>query len=409
MSILSHKHILVGVTGSIAAYKSAELIRDLRELGATVRVVMTKSAQEFITPLTMQALSGNPVHLDLLDPNSEAAMGHIELARWADLILIAPASANIIARIAYGFADELLTTLCLATTKPIFLVPAMNQQMWLNNVTQENIEKLQKRNIKIIGPAIGLQACGDIGPGRMLELKQIIDVLENNLIKPILKNKKIVVTAGPTQEPIDPVRYLSNHSSGKMGFALAEAAATLGAEVTLVSGPCSLPTPTHINRINVGTAEEMLKSVLDHINGCDVFIAAAAVADYRCEVISQNKIKKSQSEIKLNLIRNPDILATVSQLPNKPYIVGFAAETENIINNAEKKLKNKNIDMIIANQVGQSDLGFNSDYNQATAIWSDGKQEFPYATKQMLAKNIMRLIESNIVATSHDCNIQTLY
>lgn len=396
MSILSHKHILVGVTGSIAAYKSAELIRELRELGAIVRVVMTKSAQEFITPLTMQALSENPVYLDLLDPNSEAAMGHIELARWADLILIAPASANSIACLTYGFADDLLTTLCLATTKPIFLAPAMNQQMWLNKITQENIERLQKREIKIIGPAVGSQACGEVGPGRMLEPAQIINTLENYLIKPILQNKKIVITAGPTQEPIDPVRYLSNHSSGKMGFALAEAAANLGAEVILISGPCYLSTPIHVKRINVVTAEEMLNSVLDQISNCDIFIAAAAVADYRCEVISQNKIKKSQSEIQLNLIRNPDILATISQLSNKPYIVGFAAETENIIENAEIKLKNKNLDMIIANQVGLSHSGFNCDYNQATAIWPEGIQEFPYSTKQVLAKNIMDLIASKI-------------
>lgn len=386
--MLRNQKILLGITGGIAAYKSADLARRLREAGAEVRVVMTRAAKEFITPLTMQAVSGNPVHHDLLDPNAEAAMGHIELARWAEMILIAPASADFMAKLTHGFADDLLSTLCLATTAPIVLAPAMNQQMWLNAATQQNIKTLLMRAIKILGPASGEQACGEVGIGRMLEPQDIVQALSST---PLLTQKNILITAGPTQENIDPVRYISNYSSGKMGYALAEAAMLHGANVTLISGPVNLITPKNIKRVDVKTAEQMQAAVLDKIAAVDIFISVAAVADYRFKNIAENKIKKSENNLTLELERNPDILASVASLSERPFIVGFAAETNDVITNAKVKLKNKNIDMIAANQVGEA-IGFSADQNQLTVIWKDGEKSLPLTSKKILALQLICLI-----------------
>jgi len=332
--------ILVGITGGIAAYKSPDLVRRLKESGADVRVVMTKAAIAFINPLTLQAVSGHPVSSDLLDPKAEAAMGHIELARWADLVLIAPATADIIARLAMGMANDLLSTLCVATTAPIAIAPAMNLQMWANAATQDNIKLLIQRNYTILGPDKGEQACGETGLGRMLEPIQLaaecelFDVDENQL----LAGKKVLITAGPTQEAIDPVRYLSNHSSGKMGFEIAKAAFLAGAEVTLVTGPVTIETLHSIHRVDVTTALEMHQQVLEHIDDQHIFIGCAAVADYRVCEIAQQKIKKNDQQLVLTMVENPDIINTVSQLKKKPYCVGFAAETTDVINHAKKKL-----------------------------------------------------------------------
>lgn len=391
-SQLSGKHVVLGITGSIAAYKSADLARRLREVGAEIQVVMTPNAEEFITSMTMQAISGNPVRDSLFDSAAEAAMGHIELARWADIILIAPASADFIAHLNYGYAEDLLCTICLATSAPIALAPAMNQQMWSNSATQQNIRNLRERGIHLLGPAEGLQACGDVGLGRMLEPADIIDFINTLWAPAILKNKSIIITAGPTREAIDPVRYLSNYSSGKMGYALAEAAAALGAHVILISGPTQLSSPRGVERIDVVTADEMLHKTLEKIKDCDIFIAAAAVADYRVAEVSPQKLKKSQNELTLQLVLNPDILATVSALPHRPFIVGFAAETENVIAHAKQKLHEKNLDMIFANDVGKADIGFDSDMNQITAIWQKNQHEFPLMTKKSLAKELMQLV-----------------
>lgn len=391
MNTLIDKQIVVGITGGIAAYKAADLVRRLREAGAVVRVVMTRGAQEFITLLTMQAVSGNPVHTHLFDPNAEAAMGHIELARWADAVVIAPASANFMAQLAYGLAEDLLTTLCLATTAPLILAPAMNQQMWLNAATQQNLQTLLTRGVYICGPAEGSQACGEMGPGRMLEPLQIIDQLNNLFLPPLLNGKHVLITAGPTQESIDPVRYISNHSSGKMGYALAEAAVAAGAKVTLISGPVALQTPQRVTRIDVQSADEMLAAVQAHIKTCDIFIAVAAVADYRPVEQQSQKIKKQQPTFTLNLVTNPDILATVASLPKPPFTVGFAAETENIIAHAKTKLQNKKVNLVIVNQVGDG-VGFGSDENAVTAIWSTGEQVFPRATKKQLAMQLIQCI-----------------
>lgn len=391
-SQLSGKHVVLGITGSIAAYKSADLARRLREVGAEIQVVMTPNAEEFITSMTMQAISGNPVRDSLFDSAAEAAMGHIELARWADIILIAPASADFIAHLNYGYAEDLLCTICLATSAPIALAPAMNQQMWSNSATQQNIRNLRERGIHLLGPAEGLQACGDVGLGRMLEPADIIDFINTLWAPAILKNKSIIITAGPTREAIDPVRYLSNYSSGKMGYALAEAAAALGAHVILISGPTQLSSPRGVDRIDVVTADEMLHKTLEKIKDCDIFIAAAAVADYRVAEVSPQKLKKSQNELTLQLVLNPDILATVSALPHRPFIVGFAAETENVIAHAKQKLHEKNLDMIFANDVGKADIGFDSDMNQITAIWQKNQHEFPLMTKKSLAKELMQLV-----------------
>lgn len=395
--IMKDQNILLGITGGIAAYKSADLTRRLREAGANVRVVMTCAAKEFITPLTMQAVSGNPVHHDLLDPNAEAAMGHIELARWADYILIAPASADFMAKLAHGFADNLLSTLCLASTAPIVLAPAMNQQMWLNHATQANYKILLERGINIIGPAAGEQACGEVGVGRMLEPHEIVTIVTQLVSPKLFNNKRILITAGPTQESIDPVRYITNHSSGKMGYAIAQAAVTSGANVTLISGPVNLTTPNHVNRIDVKTAKEMQQAVLNTIGNCDIFISVAAVADYHCKNIADKKIKKTQTTITLELERNPDILAMVASLPSRPYIVGFAAETDHLIENAENKLQSKKIDMIVANLVSGI-MGFNSNENQLTVIWPTGQKQLPLAAKKNLAHQLIHLIAEQYYA-----------
>lgn len=399
MNTLKNKRILIGITGGIAAYKSADLVRRLREVGAEVRVVMTRAAMAFITPLTLQAVSGNPVHSDLLDSQAEAAMGHIELARWAEIVLIAPASADFIAKLSHGHADDLLTTLCLATTAPIVIAPAMNQQMWLNPATQENVERLSMRGIQLIGPDEGSQACGEIGPGRLVEPLELVHHLTTVFAPKLLTGKTIVITAGPTREAIDPVRFMSNHSSGKMGYALAAAAQTMGAKVILISGPVNLPAPHGVQCVKIQSAEQMSKIVLKEIESCDIFIAAAAVADYRCATSAQQKIKKTQTILELKLERNPDILAMVSNLPKRPFCVGFAAETENVIANAKTKLSEKKLDMIAANQVGKNEIGFDSDQNQLTVIWKNGQQELPLAPKKQLAVDLMKLIAERYTHT----------
>ncbi|RLV58966.1 bifunctional phosphopantothenoylcysteine decarboxylase/phosphopantothenate--cysteine ligase CoaBC [Parashewanella curva] len=392
---LSHKKILVGICGGIAAYKSADLVRKLKEQGADVRVVMSQSAKEFITPLTLQALSGYPVSDSLLDPSAEAAMGHIELARWADLIIIAPATANFIARLTAGMADELITTLCIATESPVAICPAMNQQMYRHVATQENLTTLKTRHVNIWGPASGSQACGEVGPGRMLEPLEITALAQNffNDSQPQpLQGKKIMITAGPTREAIDPVRYLSNHSSGKMGYAIAHAAQALGANVTLVSGPVSLSTPDKVKRVDVNSAEDMLNAVMSDIDHQDIFIGCAAVADYKVEQVATDKIKKSAEHMQLRLARNPDILATVASLDNKPFTVGFAAETSNVIEYAQGKLERKNLDMIAANDVAIQGQGFNADNNALHVLWSGGQHNLPTATKTELARQLLQLI-----------------
>ena len=392
MLSLSNKRILLGVTGGIAAYKSAELIRCLQGAGAEVRVILTAGGAQFITPLTLQALSGKPVHQDLLDPKAEAAMGHIELARWADLVLIAPASADFIARLNLGRADDLLTTTCLATTAPIAIAPAMNQAMWLSESTQKNLADLELRKTNIFGPSEGPQACGDIGPGRMLEANELAALSANLFQTGQLSGKKVVITAGPTREAIDPVRYISNHSSGKMGFALAEAACEAGAQVTLITGPVHLDTPERISRIDVVSARDMYTASLEHGKNADIFIATAAVADYTPSKPELEKIKKSDDFVAIQLTKNPDIVAKIAQLKPKPFTVGFAAETNNMIEHAEKKITSKNLDMIIANDVSRKDIGFNSDDNAVTAIWIGGKQELAMANKRQIAKQLLDLI-----------------
>ena len=393
MQRLVNKRILLGVTGGIAAYKSADLVRRLQDAGAEVRVVMTQGACEFITPLTMQALSGHPVHTDLLDPRAEAAMGHIELARWADLVLIAPASADFLARLAYGHGNDLLATLCLATGAPVAVAPAMNQQMWADQATQKNQLILQEKGIHIFGPGAGSQACGEVGPGRMQDPTEIIQQAAEVFDYELLTGKHLVITAGPTREPIDPVRYLTNKSSGKMGFALAQAAAEAGARVTLIAGPVALDTPNRVNRIDVVRAEDMHEASLKAVEeGCDIFIATAAVADYRPTVTADHKIKKSTEEIHLTLVKNPDIIAAVASHANRPFTVGFAAETQDVIQYAQAKLKNKNLDMIATNDVSGSDVGFNSDNNALTVIWPGGHKVLPLASKAQIAKQLVELI-----------------
>lgn len=399
MSSLANKRILLGVTGGIAAYKSADLVRRLQDAGASVQVVMTAAAQEFITPLTMQALSGNPVHTTLLDPAAEAGMCHIQLARWADLVLIAPASADFIARLVQGQADDLLTTLCLATPAPIAVAPAMNQGMWRNASTQANVEVLRQRKIHIFGPAAGEQACGDIGPGRMLEALELVDAAAGLFISGSLAGKKVVITAGPTREAIDPVRYISNHSSGKMGYALAQAAVEAGAQTVLISGPTQLIAPERVKFIAVTTAEDMLAASLQEAQGCDLFIAAAAVADYRPAQVAAHKIKKSAEAetMQLELVKNPDIVATIAALEQKPFTVGFAAESENLIAYAQQKLTRKNLDLMIANNIAATGIGFNSDDNAVTVIDKTQQQELTQRSKQQLARDLIAIIAQKII------------
>ncbi|MCG8672675.1 MAG: bifunctional phosphopantothenoylcysteine decarboxylase/phosphopantothenate--cysteine ligase CoaBC [Pseudomonadales bacterium] len=399
MQRLANKRIIVGITGGIAAYKSAELVRRLQDHGADVRVVMTAAAQSFITPLTLQALSGKPVHLDLLDTEAEAAMGHIELARWGDAIVIAPASADFIARFAHGHGNDLLTTLCLAARCPIAVAPAMNQAMWASPANLENIETLRSRKIPLFGPAAGSQACGDVGLGRMLEAEEIAqctaDLFENN----ILTGKRVVITAGPTREAIDPVRFISNHSSGKMGYSLAEAARDAGAAVTLISGPVNLDCPDRVDRVSVSSAQEMLDAALN-VLPADIFIATAAVADYRPDKQANQKMKKKGDggPLTLTLIENPDIVATVAKQEPKPYVVGFAAETQSVLEYARGKIERKNLDMIVANDVSQAGIGFNSDENAVTAIWPDQEQVLERASKQQIASQLVELIAQKLAA-----------
>ncbi|CAB9492125.1 bifunctional phosphopantothenoylcysteine decarboxylase/phosphopantothenate--cysteine ligase CoaBC [Alteromonas macleodii] len=397
---IANKNILLGVTGGIAAYKAPDLVRKLTALGANVRVVVTDSAAEFVSTLSLQAVSGNPVHQHLLDPAAEAAMGHIELAKWADILLIAPATANTIAKLAHGMADDLLTTLYLATTATLFVAPAMNQQMWKASATQRNITSLQKDGVTFIGPASGEQACGDVGSGRMVEPVDIANALNDNedksselaLALTSLAGKQITITAGPTREPLDPVRYISNHSSGKMGFAIAQAAAQAGANVTLVAGPVTLSTPALCNRIDVTTADEMLKACEKLVPSTDIFISTAAVADYRACTVADNKIKKTGDELTLTFVKNPDILATVSNRQDRPFCVGFAAESQNVEDYARGKLARKKLDMIAANDITAEGLGFNSDKNALHVIWQDGDKKLPATSKNALAEQLLALI-----------------
>lgn len=394
MKSLVNKNILLGVTGGIAAYKSAEIVRHLKKSGSAVRVIMTKSAEEFITPLTLQALSGNRVSTDLLDVESEAAMGHIELAKWADAILIAPATANTIAKLSSGRGDDLLSTTTLAFDGPVSLAPAMNQAMWRDDRTQENLEKLKTKGFKIFGPGSGEQACGDIGLGRMLEPLEILQLFSSSFNQEEMSGKSILITAGPTQEPIDPVRYITNRSSGKMGYSLAEAAIQSGAEVTLISGPVHIDPPEKCNFIPIETAVEMYEAVMHHIKGKDVYIGTAAVADFSPANFNESKIKKeeSSSSLTLELQKNRDILKSVSKLANRPYVVGFAAETDDLLDNAEKKLINKGLDLIIANDVSNKEIGFDSDDNEVTLITTTEKKYLEKQNKKKISKKIIEFI-----------------
>lgn len=399
MQRLLQKRIIVGIGGGIAAYKSAELVRRLRDLGADVHVVMTRGAREFITPLTLQALSGNPVHTDLLDPKAEAAMGHIELARWADLVLVAPCTADLMSRLVQGAANDLLTTLILATDAPVALAPAMNQAMWADSATQANADILSQRGFKLLGPGAGVQACGDIGLGRMQEPEILAQHAANLFAHQALTGKHLLITAGPTQEAIDPVRYITNHSSGKMGFSLAEAAAEAGARVTLVCGPVHLPTPDRVERINVTSAREML-AACEAAMPCDILIAAAAVADYRPAISAEQKMKKdpnSADGMTLQLIRNPDILATLANREDRPFSVGFAAETQNLLAYAACKLRDKNLDLIVANDVSNTAIGFNSDDNAITVIDRQQAQtSFAQTSKDKIARQLISFIATHI-------------
>jgi len=387
MLSLSNKQIILGVTGGIAAYKAAELCRLLIKAGADVRVVMTPSAAEFITSLTFQALSGNRVHIELLDEEAEAAMGHIELARWADLLLIAPASANFIARLSQGRAEDLLSTLCLATNAPIAVAPAMNQAMWRNQNTQDNLQQLKQKNITVLGPASGEQACGDVGLGRMLEPEEIAQAAAAMFETGELAGVNITITAGPTREAIDPVRYISNHSSGKMGYALARAAMEAGAKVVLVSGPVALEPPPQVKLVAVESARQMLDAC--QVVPGDIFISVAAVADYRPANSASEKIKKNADTMELSLIKNPDILAQISLSAQRPFCVGFAAETQNIEEYARKKLLDKKLDLIFANNAADT---FNSESALATAYWPEGEHPFPRSSKSSLARDMVSLI-----------------
>lgn len=397
MTSLANKQILLGVTGGIAAYKSADLVRRLQDAGASVQVVMTPAAQEFITPLTMQALSGNPVHTHLLDPEAEAGMGHIQLARWADLVLIAPATADFIARLTQGMGNDLLTSICLATAAPVALAPAMNQGMWRNPATQANLDLLGNRDIHIFGPAEGSQACGDVGLGRMLEPLQLVDAAASLFTPGSLAGKKVVITAGPTREALDPVRYLSNHSSGKMGYALALAAAEAGAHTVLISGPTQLATPARVKRVDVTSAADMHAASLQEAQGCDLFIAAAAVADYRPEQVATQKIKKGTDDtLTLTLVKNPDIVASVAALEPKPYTVGFAAESENLLEYARVKLARKNLDLVVANNISDSSIGFNSDDNAVTLVDKTSVTDISQRSKHQLARELIALFAHKI-------------
>ncbi|MEZ8412278.1 bifunctional phosphopantothenoylcysteine decarboxylase/phosphopantothenate--cysteine ligase CoaBC [Vibrio splendidus] len=397
---LAGKKILLGISGGIAAYKCAELTRRLIERGAQVQVVMTNAAKEFITPLTMQAVSGRPVSDSLLDPAAEASMGHIELAKWADLVLLAPATADLIARMTAGMGNDLLTTLLLATDAPVAVSPAMNQQMYSHPATQENIATLKRRGCEIWGPAAGEQACGDVGMGRMLEPMQLVHRCEDFFQPKPLAGRSVLITAGPTREAIDPVRYITNHSSGKMGYALAEAAAKQGATVTLISGPVSLATPNKVNRIDVDSAQQMFDAVTANAAQHDIFISCAAVADYRPETIADQKLKKvdGKDDMTIQMVKNPDIVASVASMTEgRPFTVGFAAETQDVEKYARGKLERKNLDMICANDVSVEGQGFNSSSNELHLYWKDGDKSLPLDSKDTLGFQILDQIQQLIV------------
>ena len=397
MTNLTNKKIVLGITGGIAAYKCAELVRRLKDSGCEVKVVMTESAKHFITPLTMQAVSGETVSDSLLDPSAEASMGHIEFAKWADLILVAPATCNIIAKMAAGIADDLLTTLLLATPAKVAVAPAMNQQMYAHAATQANLATLKARNVLIWGPGKGEQACGDVGAGRMLEPHELVALCIAKEQPQLLAGKTITITAGPTREPLDPVRFISNHSSGKMGYALAEAALQLGAKVNLISGPVTIKAPTGVNLINIESAEELLTESLTYAPQSDAFIGCAAVADYRAANIATQKMKKQGDELTLTLTKNPDVIAAIANLKqNRPYTVGFAAETQNVESYAKGKLKNKNLDMICANDVSKSGLGFNSDHNALTLYWHNEQLELPTTSKIEIARKVIEQLAKHL-------------
>ena len=393
----TNKNILLGVTGGVAAYKSAEVIRLFKKQGADVRVIMTESAKEFITPLTLQAVSGNEIHDSLLDTKAESAMGHIELAKWADIILIAPCTAETIAKITHGRADNLMGAVLLASNADIFIAPAMNMNMWLDGSTQTNYKTLLKRGITFIGPAEGEQACGDIGPGRMEEPEKIIAFISSSFNSGPFVNKTITVTAGPTREQLDPVRFISNNSSGKMGYSIAEAAIEAGAIVNLISGPVALNANSKINLIKVNSANEMQKSVMDCMKTSDIFIGCAAVSDFKSSDISDTKIKKEDiSKIDIQLEKNEDILANVASKYKSAYVVGFAAETSDVVNNAKKKLISKNLDMIVSNDVSDKAIGFDADENEVNIITKNESIFLKRDKKIRIAREILNFMSLKI-------------
>lgn len=397
MNSLAGKRVLLVVSGGIAAYKAPECVRRLREAGAEVRVVLTAAAAAFVTPVSLQAVSGHPVRSELFDPAAEAAMGHIELARWADAVVVAPATADIIARLRAGLADDLATTLCLASAAPLLLAPAMNQQMWQHPATQDNLAVLAARGVTLCGPDSGSQACGDTGPGRMVEAPALCAATAALFATGgPLAGRRVLLTAGPTREAIDPVRYISNHSSGKMGYAVAAAAHAAGATVTLVSGPTRLAAPAGVSRVEVESAQDMHAAVMARIADCDVFIATAAVADYRPARAAPGKLKRDGSAMTLELVPNPDILGDVARRPAPPVTVGFAAETHDVERYARSKLAAKGIDMIAANLVGAGDVGFNADDNELLVLWADGEARLPRGPKAVLARQLVDLIGARL-------------
>ena len=409
MTQLAGKRIVLGISGGIAAYKTPGLVRLMREAQAEVQVVMTRNAHRFVTATTLQAVAGNPVRDDLWDPQAEAAMGHIELARWADVILIAPTTADTLSRLAQGRASDLLCSICLASRAPLLLAPAMNQVMWESAATRRNVKQLEDDGTRMLGPGTGDQACGEVGPGRMLEPEELLERLIDDLAssgelkiekkndqesKP-LKGRKVIVTAGPTREAIDPVRYISNHSSGRQGFAVAEAAVAQGAEVVLISGPVSIPVPGGLRCISVASAEQMHAAVNAELPGCDIFIGVAAVADYRPAHVADLKIKKEaqrDQKLELSLVENPDIIASVAASEHKPFVVGFAAETHNVLEHAKGKRVRKGLDVIVVNDVSHADIGFNSIDNAATVVWADGELTLPKQNKSSLARSIVEQV-----------------
>lgn len=401
MTMLRNKRVLLGICGGIAAYKSADLTRKLVDAGAEVRVVMTRAAQEFITPLTLHSLSGHPVSTDLFESETASSMGHIELARWADLIIIAPATADVIARLAHGLADDLLTTLCLASRAPLLLAPAMNHVMWEAAATRDNISLLSRRGVRFSGPEAGFQACGESGEGRMREPMDILEDALQLFASDLLAGCSVLVTAGPTREALDPVRFLANRSSGKMGFAIAQAARDAGARTTLISGPVALQTPDGVNRIDITSAEEMKQAVMSQTGDTDIFISAAAVADYRPKAMQQDKIKKAGDELHLSLEKTPDILSLVAAIEHGPFTVGFAAETNELEHYAKSKLSNKKLDMIAANPVAVDGPGIEADDNRLTVFWPGHQVELDLMPKTDLARELIRIISSRFQAKNH--------